>query len=135
MWTITKEFTFSASHQLTGLKEGHPCMRLHGHNYRVRIMLRGYLLDAADMVFDYGELDWFGEWIKQRVDHQHLNDLFESTTAESLARIFFNMFNAADGMPGRQYLYSVAVSETPKTWATYMDLDRMWNQPGREHTG
>ena len=41
MNTISKEFHFSASHQLFGLKEGHPCGRLHGHNYIVKIFLSG----------------------------------------------------------------------------------------------
>ncbi len=33
MFTITKEFHFSASHQLSHLPEDHQCARLHGHNY------------------------------------------------------------------------------------------------------
>ena len=39
MYRITKEFHFSASHQLFGLREGHPCARLHGHNYVVVVEL------------------------------------------------------------------------------------------------
>ncbi|MFI6697695.1 6-pyruvoyl trahydropterin synthase family protein [Streptomyces sp. NPDC050509] len=36
---ISKEFHFSASHQLDGLPEDHPCGRLHGHNYVVALEL------------------------------------------------------------------------------------------------
>lgn len=39
MFRITKEFHFSASHQLTGLPEDHQCARLHGHNYIVEVEL------------------------------------------------------------------------------------------------
>ena len=39
MYTIAKQFTFSASHQLDHLPEDHQCARLHGHNYVVEIVL------------------------------------------------------------------------------------------------
>lgn len=38
-YEITKEFHFSASHQLDYLPEGHQCKRLHGHNYIVKVTL------------------------------------------------------------------------------------------------
>ncbi|HBU96439.1 6-pyruvoyl trahydropterin synthase family protein, partial [Thalassospira lucentensis] len=41
MFTITKQFAFSASHQLAGLDADHPCSRLHGHNYIVEVELKG----------------------------------------------------------------------------------------------
>ena len=39
MYRISKEFHFSASHQLIGLPEDHQCARLHGHNYIVVVEL------------------------------------------------------------------------------------------------
>ena len=56
MNTISKEFHFSASHQLHGLKEGHPCGRFHGHNYIVKIFLSGEP-NKDGFVQDYGELN------------------------------------------------------------------------------
>ena len=56
MFTITKEFAFSASHQLSRLPESHQCARLHGHNYVVRVELSAPALDANNFVRDYGEL-------------------------------------------------------------------------------
>jgi 6-pyruvoyltetrahydropterin/6-carboxytetrahydropterin synthase len=41
MYTISKEFNFSASHQLLGLIKDHPCGRIHGHNYTLKIFLKG----------------------------------------------------------------------------------------------
>ena len=38
-FAISKEFHFSASHRLEGLHDGHPCGRMHGHNYVVEIEL------------------------------------------------------------------------------------------------
>ena len=39
MYTIAKQFSFSASHVIDGVPEDHPCGRLHGHNYTVEVQL------------------------------------------------------------------------------------------------
>lgn len=123
-YTITKEFEFSASHVLYGLPDGHPCSRLHGHNYRVRVELTGEL-DGCGFVVDYGELAPFKRWIDTTVDHRHLNDIgpFEgrdglNPTAENLARWLTGALHAVVTVP-RSVLARVCVSETPKTWATW----------------
>ena len=46
MYTISKDFAWSASHVLDGLPKGHQCGRLHGHNYVARIELSGHTLDS-----------------------------------------------------------------------------------------
>ena len=110
--TITKEFAFSASHTLSGLRDGHPCSRLHGHNYVVTVELSGPL-NAAGMVVDYGELNAFSDWLDYTLDHRHLNDVMEGNpTAENLAA--WIMFNKPIDLPP---LVAVTVSETPKTTA------------------
>jgi 6-pyruvoyltetrahydropterin/6-carboxytetrahydropterin synthase len=119
MWTITKEFAFSASHVLDGLPIGHPCSRLHGHNYVVVVLLQSTVLDNRGFVVDYGELGVFGQWIADNLDHQHLNDRmpddWRSPTAENIARVLFDV--ARQMFP--RTMAAVRVSETPKTWAEY----------------
>ena len=39
MFSISKQFHFCASHIIEGVPEGHPCGRLHGHNYVVELVL------------------------------------------------------------------------------------------------
>lgn len=63
MYTIAKTFGFSASHQLDYLPEGHKCKRLHGHNYKVTLVLRAEQLDENHFVRDFGHLDRFREWL------------------------------------------------------------------------
>ena len=46
MYRITKEFHFSASHQLSHLPDDHQCARLHGHNYIVVVELASASLNA-----------------------------------------------------------------------------------------
>lgn len=118
--TISKDFHFSASHQLTGLPGSHPCARLHGHNYVVRVELEGPVNDIG-FVVDYGELRDFGSWLDDNVDHRHLNEVFAANpTAEHLARELLKVLRLT--LKHQRLLdVSIAVSETPKTWATMME--------------
>ncbi len=116
MYTITKEFNFSASHQLVGLAEGHPCARLHGHNYTVMVELQAAALNNTGFVRDYRELAEFKNYLENEIDHRHLNDLFGDAfvTAEHLAYRFYSW--CRDRWPE---VSALKVSETPKTWAEY----------------
>lgn len=115
MFRITKEFHFSASHQLEGLPDGHQCGRLHGHNYIVEVVLTWQSLNGVGFVVDYGDLAPFKKYLDQEIDHRHLNDLFEfQTSAENLAKHFYDW--CAARWPQTR---AVRVSETPKTWAEY----------------
>jgi 6-pyruvoyltetrahydropterin/6-carboxytetrahydropterin synthase len=87
MFTITKEFTFSASHQLAGLPQDHQCSRLHGHNYRVEIMIQSEKLLPVGFIVDYGDLKAFKDYIDFNLDHRHLNEVVSfNPTAELLAK-------------------------------------------------
>lgn len=116
MFKITKEFNFSASHQLLGLPPDHPCARLHGHNYLVELELSSATLNRYGFVRDYRELDAFKRYIDEEIDHRHLNEVFgtDFVTAEFLAQTFFAWC--------RRYwpeITAVRVSETARTWAEY----------------
>jgi len=115
MYTIRKKFSFSAAHQLHGLIEGHPCGRLHGHNYEVEVVLSDINLNEHDFVLDYRELDLFKQMLDTELDHRNLNDIFNfHTTAENLAKYFFEWC-----LKRWVDTWMVRVSETPKTWAEY----------------
>lgn len=115
MYTIAKRFDFAASHVIEGLPEGHPCGRLHGHNYTVEVILSGEELNQVGFVVDYRDLAAFKRLIDEELDHRHLNDVLPCpTTAENLARF---LCEKARGLWTQ--VVAVRVSETPKTWAEY----------------
>lgn len=116
MYRITKEFHFSASHQLFGLAEDHPCARLHGHNYIVKIELAGTELTGPGFLRDYRELAPLKAYIDSTFDHRHLNEVLGDTqvTAELLAKHFHDWARAR-----WPEVSAASVSETPKTWAEY----------------
>lgn len=116
MFEITKDFTFSYSHQLDGLPDGHQCARLHGHNGIVRLHLASDTLDSVGFVQDYGELKPFRQIIDDELDHRHLNDVVDfNPTAELMAKYLYERAHSL----GFNYVVAVSWSETPKTWATY----------------
>lgn len=138
MYTITKDFHFSASHRLSGLPNGHKCANIHGHNYVVRVVLEGDAVDERGFVVDYGDLAPIKEFIDVNLDHAHLCEdvpeavlmyefMFDKfgidqrnhvigaqTSAENIARYLWERFS-----PMFPALREVHVSETPKTWAVY----------------
>lgn len=116
MYRITKQFAFSASHQLSALPGDHPCARLHGHNYIVEIELAAETLDENGFVLDYRALAPLKTYIDDELDHRHLNEVFghEGVTSEYLARVLFDWARAR-----WDQVSAMRVSETPKTWAEY----------------
>lgn len=121
MYRISKEFHFSASHQLHGLRDGHPCGRVHGHNYIVRVTLTGNELDEHGFLLDYNDLKPFGQWLDDTLDHRHLNDVTTGQpSAENLARVLAQQVQGVLQLPAGVRV-SVAVSETPKTWAEWSE--------------
>ncbi len=116
MYRISKQFAFSASHQLMRVPEGHPCSRLHGHNYIVEIELSGETLNEAGFVRDYLELGDLKQYIDDVLDHRHLNEVLgdDNVTAERLAKHLFDW-----SFKRWPEVTAMRISETPKTWAEY----------------
>jgi 6-pyruvoyltetrahydropterin/6-carboxytetrahydropterin synthase len=114
MHTISKEYHFSASHNLIGLNEGHPCGKMHGHNYIIRVILQGHPNEFG-FVQDYGELKPIQQWIDSTLDHKHLNDVFDfQPSVEMMAEHIYKVFK-----PQFPLLHAIELSETPKTWCRY----------------
>ena len=127
MYSIQKEFSFSAAHFLRGLPPTHPCARMHGHNYTVRIEIQTQEVDEVGFVLDYRELDGFKDVVDTAFDHQCINDVVDfNPTAENIAQYLFNLVNVALSARlkavHKRYAIVVHVSETPKTWASYTEV-------------
>ena len=115
MFVITKEFHFSASHVLTGLRDGHPCGRMHGHNYVIKVELSSVSLNKDAFVQDYNDLSPIKDYIDSQLDHRHLNEIIPGQpSAENIAKHLYWKFK-----PHFPFLRAVEVSETPKTNCRY----------------
>ena len=124
MFEVTVEDTFAAGHALRGYRG--KCENLHGHNYRVRLALRGPQLDSIGLLFDFKDMKRILSEIAERLDHHHLNDLapFDrlNPSAENIAKYFYDEMarRLAELPPGHSVrVASVTIWETDTTTATY----------------
>jgi 6-pyruvoyltetrahydropterin/6-carboxytetrahydropterin synthase len=64
---------FAAAHRLTMV--GAKCENLHGHNWKIEVVLAGDRLNAAGVLMDFGDIKALLREIIGRLDHQFLNEL------------------------------------------------------------
>ena len=80
---LCKDFTFDAAHNLVDYHG--KCERLHGHTYRLRVVLEGEP-DAEGMIMDFIELKAIvKERILSQLDHSYINDIITQPSAENIA--------------------------------------------------
>lgn len=98
MYIIKKLITdLEAAHLLEGLPPDHKCSRLHGHSYKVEIVLESETLIDVGFVFDFGDLAPFVQYVKDKMDHRYLNKEFDfnptcENLAEHLYQVAYKMF-------------------------------------------
>ena len=89
--SLAKSFTFEAAHWLPTFPEGHKCRRMHGHSFRVDVVVEGDVDPAKGYLIDYGEISAAVEPLRKRLDHYLLNEIegLEIPTSEVLAKWIF----------------------------------------------
>lgn len=121
MFEIAVEESFAAGHALRGYKG--KCENVHGHNYKVRVTLRGSELDAIGLLYDFAELKRVISQIIRSLDHKFLNEIapFDQVnpSAENIARHFFEESARQLAAHNGVQVAEVTVWETDSTTATY----------------
>jgi 6-pyruvoyltetrahydropterin/6-carboxytetrahydropterin synthase len=122
MFQVSVDETFSAGHALRGYKG--KCENVHGHNYKVRIILEGPGLDSIGLLYDFTHLKRVIRGIVAGVDHKFLNDQapFDviNPSAENLAKFFYDETSRQmNGMPQGARIARVTIWETDTTSASY----------------
>ena len=120
MFTVFKEFSFAAAHAIRGHTRG--CQNLHGHNYRVRVVVASETLDALGMVIDFADLKAIVEAVVGKFDHAVINDhppfdTERNTTAEELARYVHE--EVGERLPAGRTVRRVEIWETDSSCASY----------------
>jgi 6-pyruvoyltetrahydropterin/6-carboxytetrahydropterin synthase len=82
------EFAFEAAHQLPLVPPEHPCARMHGHSYQVKLSLVGPVDPTLGWVMDFATITAAFEPLRACLDHHVLNEVpgLENPTSETLAR-------------------------------------------------
>jgi len=120
MFTVCKDFNFSAAHAIRGHTRG--CQNLHGHNYRVRVFVAAERLDELGMVIDFADLKAIVGAVVGKFDHAVINDHppFDeerNTTAEQLAQYVCEEVGAR--LPAGRTVARVEVWETETSCASF----------------
>ena len=98
---VSKDFSFAAAHFLT--KYHGKCERLHGHNYILRISVKGPVAENG-MVIDFVLLKKLvKEKIIDRIDHRNINDILENPTAERLVQWIWKELSPLSGQLEKFY--------------------------------
>jgi 6-pyruvoyltetrahydropterin/6-carboxytetrahydropterin synthase len=106
---LTKSFTFEAAHWLPTFPDGHKCRRLHGHSFKIDVVVSGEVDGATGYLIDYGEIKRFTTPVEKQLDHYLLNDItgLENPTAENISRWIWDRLK-----PDLPLLSAVRVHET-----------------------
>jgi len=122
MYKARVEAEFSAAHFLSHYRG--KCENLHGHNYKVRLWVKGAQLDEGGMLADFSLLKKALKAAIEPLDHTNLNDMeiFKNDpSAERIARYLFE--KARETLPElgikSELLYAVDVFESPRSMARY----------------
>jgi 6-pyruvoyltetrahydropterin/6-carboxytetrahydropterin synthase len=124
MYEVSVEETFAAGHALRGYRG--KCENVHGHNYRVRVVIEGEQLDAIGLLVDFSELKQIMRAVIEKLDHQFLNDVppFDelNPSAENMARYFYKEISRelkGGSRPNPVRVAAVKIWETDTATATY----------------
>lgn len=113
---VYKDFLIDCAHSLPYVPDSHKCKNIHGHTYKIRVVLKGELDPQYGWVIDFAEIKEVFEPLKQVLDHKYLNDIpgLENPTAENLAIWIWNKL-----ISQLKPLYEVWVFETPSSGVMY----------------
>jgi 6-pyruvoyltetrahydropterin/6-carboxytetrahydropterin synthase len=118
MYTVTVEDRISCAHCLLGYNGD--CVRLHGHNFEIAVVLKSESLDNFGMVTDFKEIKRRLRGLLERFDHQNLNLIppFDKIlpTSENIASTIYKELKIF--LP---QLVEVRVSEQKGSLATYSE--------------
>jgi len=122
MFEVAVEQSFASAHALRNYKGR--CENVHGHNWKVRVVIEGEKLDATGMLVDFLDVKSFMGEILDRIDHQFLNEIppFDvvNPSAENIAEYFYQQMSgrlAETPVPVR--IREVKIWETEIQSATY----------------
>lgn len=106
---LSADFTLASARWLPNVSEGHPCGRVHGHTFGVRLVVRGAIDPDSGWVIDFADLAAAWAPVQDALDHRLLNEVpgLENPTSEHIALWIWNSLRAQ--VPS---LAAVEISET-----------------------
>lgn len=122
MFEVAVEQSFASAHALRNYKGR--CENVHGHNWKVRVVIEGEKLDQTGILVDFLDVKSLLNEILDRIDHQFLNEIppFDviNPSAENIAEYFYQQMSGKLGeAPVPVRIREVIIWETEIQSATY----------------
>ena len=122
MYKIKVQTQFSAAHFLRNYKG--KCESLHGHNWRIEVLVSSEGLSSSGMVMDFSELKKMTNDVIEILDHKNLNELDyfgkHNPSSEEIANYIF--LRLKEGIASYNCkLDEVRVWETDSSCASYTE--------------
>ncbi len=121
MFEVSVEQTFAAGHALRNYKG--KCENVHGHNFKVQVVIEGEKLDDAGLLVDFLDVKAAMQKIIDRLDHVFLNDVapfdVKNPSAENIAEYFYQEMTRSLGAGVPVRIREVRIWETDIQSAAY----------------
>jgi 6-pyruvoyltetrahydropterin/6-carboxytetrahydropterin synthase len=121
MFYLSVELNISSAHYLRDFNGA--CQRMHGHNWKIRVVVKAEELDDTGMAVDFKDLRDISEKVIMKYDHQNLNELppFDkiNPTAELMSRYFYQ--EIAKELPTHVSMSKISIWETEKYRLDYCE--------------
>jgi 6-pyruvoyltetrahydropterin/6-carboxytetrahydropterin synthase len=113
---LVREYRFEAAHFLPKVPDGHRCRRMHGHSFKIDVVIGGPTDEETGFLIDFYDLDRVVQPVIDSLDHRLLNEIsgLENPTSELIGRHIYDRVAAA--LSG---LVSVTVWETVDSRSIY----------------
>ncbi len=119
MYTLKVIDSFASAHQLKGYCG--KCEDLHGHNWKVEVMVKGEKLDSVGLLIDFKVLKQLLSKIIDELDHKFLNDIMKdiNPSSELIAKYIYTKLKSC--LPDSVLLETIAVWESENSCAVYSE--------------
>jgi 6-pyruvoyltetrahydropterin/6-carboxytetrahydropterin synthase len=110
--SLVKTFGFEAAHWLPCFPDGHKCRRMHGHSFKVDVVVQGDIPEGSHYLMDYGLMKQAIRPIEEQLDHRCLNEVagLENPTSEMIARWLWQRLKPALPLLSRIVVYETCTS-------------------------
>ncbi|MDF1555989.1 MAG: 6-carboxytetrahydropterin synthase QueD, partial [Deferrisomatales bacterium] len=122
MYELKIEDAFAAAHKLREYQG--QCESLHGHNWKVEVVVRADRLNAIGLAVDFKELKEATTAVLDQLDHTYLNELptfrEQNPSSELLAKYIFEQVQDRVGREGL-WVHRVTAWESDNACASYLE--------------
>lgn len=107
---LAKDFFFESAQTLPLAPAGHKCRGMHGHSFKLEIVVEGEVDPETGWVYDHARISRAVDPLLELLDHKYLNEVpgLENPTIELMGAWFWEKLSPQ--LPG---LAEIVIHETP----------------------